>query len=426
MKGDAGKGSGKSKRARKSKARFHVIPFVNPSGETSFRVAGYRPSGERVRENFTTEEEAIGRKAELDIEAANIITTTATRLKATRLSDEQVQDAERAFAKLGSRSLLDAVEYYLTNYREPVRQIRVSEAVEKFIADRLKQNRRPDTIRNLRGRLKMFSKSYGTKQVSEVTNDDCREFVFRTGTSPRNQINDRLVVANFLNWCLRRQFAAMNAMQAVDKPSADIHEPKVLSLPDCRRLLIAARDYKEGLLLPYVVLSLFAGLRPAEIARLTWDRIDLKEGTITLDGSMAKTRQRRIVKLSENAIAWLLPLAPAKPALEPAAFQRHFGRVKVAAGFNVPPPDQADGQAKEKKPEPRPWIQDYLRHTAISMHLTAHKHEGETAAWAGNSPNVIHRHYKGLVKDGEAKEFWGITPELLGNKITPILGAEVA
>jgi hypothetical protein len=29
-------------------------------------------------------------------------------------------------------------------------------------------------------------------------------------------------------------------------------------------------------------------------ARLTWDRIDLAEGTVTLDGSMAKTRQRRI------------------------------------------------------------------------------------------------------------------------------------
>lgn len=54
-------------------------------------------------------------------------------------------------------------------------------------------------------------------------------------------------------------------------------------------------------------MSPFAGLRPTEIARLTWSRVDLKEGTITLDGSMAKTRQRRIVKLPENAIAWLFP-----------------------------------------------------------------------------------------------------------------------
>jgi hypothetical protein len=39
------------------------------------------------------------------------------------------------------------------------------------------------------------------------------------------------------------------------------------------------------------------------------------------------------------------------------------------------------------------------------------KHEGETASWAGNSPNVIHRHYKALVKEADAKEFWEITPD---------------
>jgi len=36
-----------------------------------------------------------------------------------------------------------------------------------------------------------------------------------------------------------------------------------------------------------------------------------------------------------------------------------------------------------------------MRHTAISMYLAKHKDEGEAASWAGNSPNVIHRHYKG-------------------------------
>jgi len=98
-------------------------------------------------------------------------------------------------------------------------------------------------------------------------------------------------------------------------------QPGVLTLPDCRNLLASAREYKDG-------------LRAAEIARLTWDRIDLAEGTITLDGSMAKTRQRRIVRLPGNAVAWLLPFAVKRKRLEPAAFQVHFGRVKKAAGFN--------------------------------------------------------------------------------------------
>ena len=30
--------------------------------------------------------------------------------------------------------------------------------------------------------------------------------------------------------------------------------------------------------------------------------------------------------------------------------------------------------------------------------------------WAGNLPNFIHRHYKGLVKETDATEFWEITP----------------
>ena len=104
----------------------------------------------------------------------------------------------------------------------------------------------------------------------------------------------------------------------------DSHEPGVLMLANCRKLLAGALDCKDGLLLPCVAVSLFAGLRPPELSRLTWGRVDLSEKTITLDGSMAKTRQRRIVKLPDNCVDWLLPLAPEHPDFVPAAFQRHF------------------------------------------------------------------------------------------------------
>ena len=52
---------------------------------------------------------------------------------------------------------------------------------------------------------------------------------------------------------------------------------------------------------------------------------------------MAKTRQRRIVKLPENAVTWLLRFALKRPKFSPTAFRRHFGRVKQAAGFNGMP-----------------------------------------------------------------------------------------
>jgi integrase len=209
---------------------------------------------------------------------------------------------------------------------------------------------------------------------------------------------------------VKREYAASNPVEKVDRPEVDDNEPKILALEDCRNLLAAARDYKDGLLLPYIVLGLFAGLRPAELSRLTWDKIDLEEGTVTLDGSMAKTRQRRIVKVSDNAIDWLKDYTLAKPPFTFSNFQRDFASVKNAAGFN----------GKEGAKGLRAWVPDYLRHTAISNHFAHHKHEGETASWAGNSPNIIHRHYKALVKEAEAEEFWEITPATVKAKITKL------
>jgi len=62
-------------------------------------------------------------------------------------------------------------------------------------------------------------------------------------------------------------------------------------------------------------------------------------------------------------------------------------------------------------------VQHYMPHTAISMYLAKHKHEGEAASWAGNSPNVIHRHYKGLVKEADANEYWNILPATVKSAI---------
>jgi integrase len=259
----------------------------------------------------------------------------------------------------------------------------------------------------LKGRVGMFKTLHADKLVSDITSPVCNDFIFRTGTSPRNQINDRLAVSNFFNWAVRREYAAANPMDKIDRPEVDETEPQILSLGDCRSLLISARDHKDGLLLPYVALGLFAGLRPAELSRLTWPKIDLAEGTVTIDGSMAKTRQRRIVKLSANAIAWLEPYTVSRPPFTFTNFQRDFAKVKNGAKFN----------GKEGMKGLRAWVPDYMRHTAISNHFAHNKHEGETASWAGNSPNVIHRHYKALVKEADAKEFWEITPDNVAQTI---------
>ncbi len=262
----------------------------------------------------------------------------------------------------------------------------------------------------------MFKDLQAEKLGSDISQLTCSDFIYRERTSPRNQINDRLALSNFFSWAVKREYAAANPVQKVDRPEVDDNAPKILALEDCGKLFAAARDHKDGLLLPYVTLGSCAGLRPAELSRPTWSKIDLEEGAVTIDGSMAITRQRRFVKLSDNAIAWLKDYAVEKPPLAFSNFQRDFAKVKNAAGF--------DGKEDEKGL--RPWVADCMRHTAIRNHFAHHKHEDETASWAGNSPNVIHRHYKALLKAVDAKEFWTITPATVKRKIAKFPGQAAA
>lgn len=395
-----------SKRIRKpgARERFRIVDFTNPSGQTVFCVTGFMPDGRRIRENYKTMQEADARKRELNNKVAGDTYD--------ELAPEQLRDAKHAFTilseKFPGKTLRWAVEYTILNYRELVQEITVEAAFEQFIARREKQNRRPDTIRDLKGRVGMFARLHGAKSVSTVTKKDCTDFVYRDGPSALNQINDRRTLSNFFNWCISEGFAVTNHMEAVEKPSTDGGVPQVLSLDDCRKLLIAARDFQCGLLLPYFVVSLFAGLRPKEAARLTWDQVDLNDRTIDIGGENTKPRQRRLVKLHETAVEWLLPFASSQP--EFTAPRRLFDRVKHAAGFR---PERARGEDRKL----RPWVQDYLRHTAISMYLAKCNHDGETAAWAGNSPDMIHRHYKKPQKEAVVAAFWALTPAVLKGQI---------
>ena len=60
-------------------------------------------------------------------------------------------------------------------------------------------------------------------------------------------------------------------------------------------------------MIPFIAIGAFAGLRAAEIARLDWSVVDLKRKIIHLRADQAKTASRRIIPVSDNLRAWLLP-----------------------------------------------------------------------------------------------------------------------
>ena len=360
-------------------------------------------NGERIRQNYSSHAEAVARMQELEIQSANL--QAAARPVVTRLTPEQASEAEAAYAQLGNRSMLAAVKFYLDNYREPLKAISVTDAFAQFIADKERQNCRPDSIRSLRLKNALLLARHGRKPVGELLPEQAKEIIFRPGLSPVSQDNVRRALGCFLNWCVEQGFAKESPLAKIKAVKTEREEPQIMPLADVRKMLAAAAQHKDGLLLPFVAISLFAAVRPKELARLSWDDVDLTQNLITIQGKNAKMRERRNIEISDNLVAWLKSFALARQPFVGQNWRRDFDAVKTTAGYGG---RSGQGQAAQ---EAKPWVPDIMRHTAISMHLAMHQHEGKTASWAGNSPDIIQRHYRGLVTPADAKAFWTITPE---------------
>jgi integrase len=427
-------------RQMKPRGQFQITEFENPNKSTSWRVTGTKLAGERVRENFKTEAEALGRKQELEIEASNF--EPDHRIATTRLTKVEIADAETSLGtlrtgrpELKDKSLAWCVQFALDNYQEVSKEVTMKDALADFIKERTANGDRPLTIRSLKQRVGSIDE---TKLVSAVMESDADAAISKPGRGPVARNNERRALLQFFNWATKKKYCAKNPVAGIEPIKHDQEEPQILPVEKVRALLNAAATYKEGALLPYVAISLFAGVRPTELSRITWANINLTRGTITIGDKAAKLRARRVVdmacltekdgdkerKIQSNLIDWLLPYAVEKPPIVGKNWRRDMDRVKEIAGLvtretaksATKKPKKKKGkivQARRywKKLIPVCWCPDILRHTAVSNHFAQFENEGKTASWAGNSPDMIHRFYKGLVERADAEEFWSIRPD---------------
>jgi integrase len=380
-------------RATKAKP-FRIAEFTNPSGGIAYRVCGWR-GAERIRQNFPTHEQALARLQQLQVEASNLQDSATMAL--TRLTPKQLAEAEHAATILGATSLVDAANYFVRNFRPDLIKVPLAEAVTRYLADMAARELRPSSISGARGRLKLFQEEVAgtTKGAWELTAEDARLFVFKAGLATPSKVNRRLILSGFVRWCVAQKYMATNILENVKAPKLEVAEPEVLTVPEVRRLLKATAEHEGGRLLPYVVLATFCFIRPAELARLTWDDIQLgSSSTVTIRAAAAKLRARRLVDIPPNAVQWLQPFQLGRTPLVPATFARDWRAIREAAGFDV-----------------SLWVPDVLRHSGISYHLAMHEHEGRVAMQAGNSPDVVQQHYKGLVAKTDAISFWNLRPD---------------
>jgi integrase len=181
-----------------------------------------------------------------------------------------------------------------------------------------------------------------------------------------------------------------NPCREVHVEKGDRPAPEILTVEQCRKLLKAAQAHKEGRLVPWLAISLFAGLRPFEITRLTWQQINLKDGEIRLEANQTKTGRPRVVSICPTLRAWLM--RHKDETIFPPNWLKDFRAVRKAAGVER-------------------WPSDAARHTAISHFFRKTGSYGLTAEQFGNSESIIKAHYQGRVTSEDTKKFYGLKPQ---------------
>ena len=388
---------------------FVISKFTNPSGEIVFRVSGWL-DGKRIRKNFQTRAEAEAQGQVLEIQ--RLQKDTGIRATATRLTEDQLHEAELVFRRLTGRSnsLSFYIEFALANYREPLTQKLLTEAVTEYVATKQHEHEQdllsePHLTRVKRD-LRRLIRHFPGATVADLTGTRLAGYFEARQAGLKTYNNRRGIVSNFLKLALQRDWITENPLTKI--PARRIRRRRGCAITFAASQAAELMAYVEEhypTAVPFFALCLFAGIRPClragEIFRLQPESVKLDTNLIRIDGEVSKVREPRNVTIQPNLAAWLQAYPLKKFPIIPANLQ-HI-REKVAQKF--------------------PLSHDVTRHTFISMFVAKFRSIGEAAIQVGNSENIIRKHYLDLKSQEEAEEFFGILPTRAQSKATKAAAA---
>lgn len=368
------------------------------------RRAGF-PKGKRSF--FQTPEEALGVAGVLEIELLN----HGARAFA-ELSPLQRKDAIESLLVLEpfpGATLFKAAKHYadfLAGEAKRATGPTLKEALARYLEVKRAEHKagtlRKLSIYDIESKTRYLSVELGDRRLGEIDQTMVEEFLGKLALSPRARENVRLKSSQFFNFCIARKWIAENPASGLAK-KIEMADVEILSVEAAETLLRTAQAAPQAAsVLPYLAVSLFAGLRPGEAQQLKWEQVHFATGQIEVLKSTSKTKETRFVTLSSTLAEWLLPFRKPKGPITGANFTKDWVTVRRAAGYSQ---------------ESAPWFVDVLRHTFGSYWLAIHQDRPRLGEEMGNSVNVIRRFYKRAIPRQTAETFWKLQPILQPAKI---------
>jgi integrase len=383
-----------------------------PTG-TYYRVA-YHIGGKRYRLNFTDLEEAkseaeaqASKLSRGDVDAALLngkdrliygraleaLRETGTALDAAALEYSQARK------HLDGISLVDAAKFYARHHGRNIARKPVADAIEEMIAAKKGAGLSEVYSRDLKYRLGTFKQVFRC-DVCSIAPQDVTTFFADLKLSPRSYNNFLRTLRTFFRFAQKQRWLSKETdlLETIERRKERGSPVEIYAPSELADLLGHARPDVA----PCIALAAFAGLRAEEILRLEWADVDRRPGFIEIAAHKAKTATRRLAPVTANLAQWLAT-APRNGS--------HIWSHSKDGFFKV--------LARTASRAKVTWKQNALRHSFISYRLAEVQDVNRVALEAGNSPQMIFRHYRELATPGQASSWFDVVPNAAAN-IVPI------
>lgn len=354
------------------------------------------PTGKRRREFFEIREDATA--------ARQAIMDSARKHgpRAVGLTPSQAEDASKAIDTLRKygKSLAEAANHLVEHLERQAKSISFRDLWVMHQTRKESEKVSEFYLRDLRVIGDKIDDAIGGKLVSDLADnpgelEKAIEANFKTTT--RFNFACRNLRPAF-QLAVNRGYASANPFDRIERrKAAKTTEPEFLTVPQARAMLAEAeRNYPACR--AAVALLLFAGIRPRELTRLTWESIDFDGGFVRIGAGTAKTRDLRFVEISGNLAEWLktTPKTERAGAIVSSNWAKDIQAIRRAAGI--------EGQ-------------DLPRHSFASYHAAVTGDLRRTMENMGHSTSAMTlKHYKGLASKRDAINYFSIVPK---GKATP-------
>lgn len=310
----------------------------------------------------------------------------------------------RAARKLVGGDILAACEHWRARNDNAADSPTVADAVARFLRHK-SQAERVNIRAGYARTLPALVAALGSQTIRSVRVDQLETHLGQY-VNPGSRNSHRKRIVALWRWARKRGLLPLDVLTVAERTSAAREHRVTIGLiaaAELRRAFelvakSAPPDLRAGYLAA-LALAAFCGLRRAEIHGQLWDDIDLTRALLRVSAAKPNTPARRLVPIPPAGVAWLRSSArKAGPICANLALDR-IRDICRTAGLNL----AANG----------------FRHSYISARVTITGDIPRASIEAGNSPSIIHRHYRELLRQDEAEAWFAVTPPGKAENVVP-------